>query len=121
MAQSPPQVLILSSLPLKSFINGLDNGAACTLNKFPDDTTNDCTPNQRDLNKLENYKEKLMKLSKEKCKILHLVRNKPRHQNWSGPDWLESSFVRKGSVCPSGQPADHLVAKEVNGILGCIN
>lgn len=106
---------------MKNFINDLDSGAACTLNKFPDDTTNDCAANQRDPNKLENYKEELMEINKEKCKVLHLGRNKPSHQYWSLPDWLESSFVRKGSECPSGQQADHLVAKEVNGILNCIN
>lgn len=121
MAQTPPQVLILSHLPSKNFINDLDIGAACTLNKLPNDTTNNCAANQRDLDKLENYEEEFMKINKDKYKVLHLGRNKSRHQHWSGPDWLESSFIRKGSGCPSGQQGDHLVAKEVNVILGCIN
>lgn len=77
-----PQVLILSPLPLKIFNNDSDNGAACTLNKFPDDTTNDCTANQRDVAKLENCIEEFMKFNKEKCKVLHLGMNKPRHQYW---------------------------------------
>lgn len=81
-----PQVQILSPLPLRNFINDLDNGAACTLNRFPDDTTNDCTANQGDLNKLKNCKKEFMKVNKEKCKVLQLGRNKPRHQYWSGPD-----------------------------------
>lgn len=114
------QVLILNPLPLKNFINDLKNGVACTLIKFSDDTTNDGAASQRDLNKLENYEEEFMEINKEKCKVLHLGRNKPRHQYWSRHDWLESSFVRKGPGCPSGKLADHLVAKEVNVILGCI-
>lgn len=50
-ASDVPQVQKLSPLPLKNFLNDLNNEVACTVKKFPDDTTNDCTANQRDLNK----------------------------------------------------------------------
>lgn len=50
-ASDVPRVQKLSPLSLKNFLNDLDNDAACTVNKFPDDITNDCTAHQKDLNK----------------------------------------------------------------------
>ena len=48
------------------------------------------------LNRLEKWADgNLMKLNKEKCKVLHLRRNNPIHQHKLGADWLESSFVEK--------------------------
>jgi len=75
---------------LNIFINSLDNGIGHSLSKFADDTKlgrvtdtpDGCAAIQRDLDRLENSAERnLIKFNKEKCKILHLGRNNPRHQH----------------------------------------
>jgi len=49
---------------------------------------------QRDLSSLEKWAGGyLMKFSKRKCEVLHLVRNNPMHQNMLGAVCLESSFA----------------------------
>jgi len=45
------------------------------------DTPESCVAIQRDINSLEKWADRnLVKFSKEKCKVLSLGRNKPRHQ-----------------------------------------
>jgi len=66
-----------------------------------------------------------MKLSKGKCRVLHLGRNSPMHQYRLRMDQLGSTSVERDlgvlvddRLTMSQQCA--LAAKKVNGILGCI-
>ena len=83
------------------FINDLGDGSECALSKFADDTklggaadqTEGCATIQRDLNRLDKWADRnLIKFNQEKCKVLHLGKNKPRHQYVLRATQLESSF-----------------------------
>ena len=90
------------------------------------DTAEDHAAIQRDLDRLEKWVDRnIMKLNKEKCKVLHLRRNNLRHQYTLRAVWLESSFSGKGlgilvdtNLNMSQQCA--LAIKKVNVILGSI-
>ncbi|PKU29665.1 hypothetical protein llap_20031 [Limosa lapponica baueri] len=112
----------------------MDEGTECTFSKFADDTKlggvahtpEGCAAIQRDLDRLENWAVRnLMKFSKGKCRVLHLVRNNPIHQCRLGADLLESSSaVRDRGVLLDNKltmrQQHALVVKKANGLLGCI-
>jgi len=55
-----------------------------------------CAAIQRDLGRLEKWADRnILKFDKEKCKVLHLGRNPPRHQDVLGGSWLASSSAKK--------------------------
>ena len=56
------------------------------------DTPEGCAAIQRDLDRLESWAEKF---SKGKCRVLHLGRNNPMHQNRLGVDLLQSSSAER--------------------------
>ncbi|GAB0175623.1 mitochondrial enolase superfamily member 1 [Grus japonensis] len=66
-----------------------------------------------------------MKFNKEKCKVLHLGKNKSMHQYMIGAIQLEINLAEKDTgvlvdtKLNMGQQ-DALVVKKANGILGCI-
>jgi len=65
---------------------------------------------QRGLNRLEKWAGRnLLKFKEEKCKVLHLKRNNPRHQYMLGPDQMQTSFAEKA---PNGR-GEHQVGHEV--------
>ncbi|KFP28905.1 hypothetical protein N325_01822, partial [Colius striatus] len=78
------------------------------------------------LNQLESWAERnLMRFNKDKCRVLHLGRNKTMHQYRLRVELLKSSSAERdlrvlinNKLNVSQQCA--LVAKKANGILGCI-
>ncbi|KAJ7415311.1 rna-directed dna polymerase from mobile element jockey-like [Pitangus sulphuratus] len=115
-------------------VSDLDEVIEFLLSKFTDDTklgevagtSEGCASLQRDLNRLERWTEKnLMKFNKDKCRVLQLGRNDPKHQYRLGDDLLQNSSVEKdlgvlvdNKLSMSQQCV--LVAKKANRILGCI-
>ncbi|KAJ7406398.1 hypothetical protein BTVI_65648 [Pitangus sulphuratus] len=106
----------------------------CLLSKFTYDTKlggvantpESCAIIQKDLGRLERWAEKnCLKLNKDKCRVLHMGKNKPMQQYRLEADLLESSSVEKGlgvlvdnklSTSQQCVPGD----KKTSDILGCI-
>lgn len=84
------QVLILGPILFDIFIMNQDDRTECVPSKSADDaklgggfdTTDGCSAIQRKLNRLGKWdNRKLMKFSKEKCKVPPLGRNNTMHQD----------------------------------------
>ncbi|GAB0202747.1 mitochondrial enolase superfamily member 1 [Grus japonensis] len=74
----------------------------------------------------ENWaKKNLTKFNKDKCRVLHLGKDNPRHQYRLGVDLLGSSSVEKdlGVLVDnklSMRQQSTFVGEKANGLLGCI-
>lgn len=93
------QRLIPGPIEFNTFINGLDDGTACTLSKFAEelvDTPDGCAAIQKKVDGLEKWaKKNLMKYEKGICQVLHLGTNNLMHWYTLQADKLERSFAEK--------------------------
>jgi len=117
------------------FVGDMDSGTECTLNKFANDTNLCGAVNKlegrsavrRDLDGLERWAcANLMKVSKAKCKVLHMGQGNPKHKYRLGREWIETRPEEKDlrmlvDEKPNVDPTMCTCSTEShNCILGCI-
>ncbi|RMC19300.1 hypothetical protein DUI87_03907 [Hirundo rustica rustica] len=103
------------------FMNDLEEGIKYTLSKFAGDTKLGAVADPSegsaailwDLDQLQGWAERnLMRLSKGKCRVLHLGRNSPKCPHRLGLTYRAALWERTWDL-------DHKLSLRANGILGC--
>lgn len=75
---------------------------------------------RRDLDKLQKWAHShIMKFNREKCEVLHMGKNKPRHQYALAATQLGSNVAEKGPGDPGGDQVEHEPAMGPCGQEGC--
>ncbi|RMC01236.1 hypothetical protein DUI87_22185 [Hirundo rustica rustica] len=119
-----PQGSVLGTVLFNNFTDDMDEGIESLISKFVDDTKLGACVDllegrmalQRDLHRLDGWAESnQLKLSKSKCRVLHLGRSNPLKRYGLGKVWLDSTQEERDqgvlvpvaghepAVCPGGQ------------------
>jgi hypothetical protein len=129
-----PQGSVLGPILFLIYINDMDDGIACKISKFADDTkiaskvttTHDREILQSDLDRLVNWASKWqMKFNVEKCKVLHIGSNNNRAQYLMNGQQLSAVNKEKDlgiTISSDLKPSQHCseVFKTANKLVGFI-